>query len=89
MRGTKSAYKFTIVTSHADEITEEILYTLRHGSTRISGTGAYSNSPRDVLICVVNRHQLVGFQKILGKYDNTFSFSEMVNETYGNFVHVK
>lgn len=89
LRGTKTAVKFTIITAHADEITEEIFRKLKHGSTKISGTGSFSNNPRDVLICVVNRHQIVEFQKILKKYDNTFSFSETVNETYGNFARIK
>lgn len=89
MRGVKSAYKFTVITTHADEITQEVLCTLKHGTTRITGVGAYSNCSRDVLICVVNKHQLVDFQNILKKYDNTFSFSESVSETYGNFAHVK
>ena len=89
LRGTKTAVKFTIVTAHADEINEEIFRKLKHGSTKIPGTGSFSNSPRDVLICVVNRHQIVDFQKILKQYDNTFSFSETVNETYGNFVRHK
>lgn len=89
MRGIKSAYKFTVITSHAEEITNEIFHTLRHSSTRITGIGSYSNVSRDVLICVVNKHQLMDFQTILKKYDNTFSFSEVVNETYGNFAHIK
>lgn len=89
LRGTKTAVKFTVITAHADEITEEIFRNLKHGSTRISATGSFSNTSRDVLICVVNRHQLVEFQKILSKYDETFSFSETVNETYGNFAHIK
>lgn len=89
LRGTKSAVKFTIITAHADEINEEIFRKLKHTSTKISATGSFHNSPREVLICVVNRHQLVDFQKILSKYEDTFSFSETVNETYGNFVHIK
>ena len=89
IRGTKSAYKFTIITSHAQEISDEIIKNLRHGATRITGEGAYSANSRDVLICVVNKHQLVDFQKILKKYDDTFSFSEMVNETYGNFKQIR
>lgn len=89
LRGTKTAVKFTIVTAHADEINEEIFRKLKHGSTKIAGTGSFSNHPRDVLICVVNRHQIVEFQKILKKYDNTFAFSETVNETYGNFARIK
>lgn len=89
IRGTKSAYKFTIITSHADEINKEIIYTLKHSSTQLAGTGTYSHNSRDVIICIVNKHQVADFQAILRKYDDTFSFSEMVNETYGNFVRVK
>lgn len=89
LRGTKTAVKFTVVTAHADEINEEIFRKLKHSSTKIAGTGSFSNNPRDVLLCVVNRHQIVEFQKILKKYDDTFAFSETVNETYGNFVHIK
>lgn len=89
IRGTKAAYKFTVITAHADEITAEVLHTLRHGATRLTGVGAYSAEQKDILICVVNRQQLMDFQKILEKYDRTFSFSEMVNETYGNFARIK
>lgn len=89
MRGGRSAYKLTVITTHGDEIAGEILLKLKHGATKVSGVGAYSNSSRDVLICIINKHQLVDFQNILKKYDNTFSFSEMVSETYGNFARVK
>lgn len=89
IRGTKSAYKFTVITDHADEICAELLHDLHHGATRIVGTGAYSSGEKEIVLCVVNRHQLVDFQNILKKYENTFAFSESVNETYGNFVHIK
>ena len=42
-----------------------------------------------VLICVVNKHQINDFHRILAKYDNTFSYYEQVNETYGNFKRIK
>ena len=89
LQGTKSASKFTIITSHAEEISAEIHRKLHHSSTQIAGMGTYSGMPCQVLICVVNRNQLVAFQSILKKYDDTFAFSETVNETYGNFLHVK
>lgn len=89
LRGTKTAVKFTVVTAHADEINEEIFHRLKHSSTKLAGTGSFSKHPRDVLICVVNRHQIVEFQKILKRYDDTFAFSETVNETYGNFARIK
>ena len=89
IKGSKSAYKFLIITSHAEEIEREIVAKLRHTATRIAATGAYSNTPRDVLVCVVNKRQIVEFKDILKKYDHTFTFVETVNETIGNFLHVK
>lgn len=89
IKGTKTAYKFTIVTTHQDEICTEITQVLRHGATKIAAQGAYTGQEKGVLICVVNKHQLTDFKKILDKYDNTFSFYEVVNETYGNFKQVR
>lgn len=89
IKGAKTAYKFTVVTTHPDEICKEITSVLRHGATKILAEGAYTGQEKTVLLCVVNKHQLTDFKKILDKYDNTFSFYEVVNETYGNFKHVK
>jgi len=89
IKGTKTAYKFTIITTHPEEITEEITQILRHGATRVDGQGAYTGQDKTVLICVVNRHQLTDFKKIIDKYEGTFSFYEVVNETYGNFKKIK
>lgn len=89
IQGSKQAYKFTVITTHADKISEEVMRTLRHGATKISAIGAYKNQKKDVLICVVNKHQIVDFQNILKKYDNTFSFVESVGNTFGNFAKIK
>ena len=67
----------------------EVLAVLHHGCTRMEASGSYTHGQKSVLICVVNRHQAVDFQNILKKYDKTFSFSETVSETYGNFKHIK
>ncbi len=89
IKGSKSAYKFLIITPHAAEIEREILVNLKHSATKISAVGAYSNTQRDVLLCVVNKRQLIEFRDILAKYDHTFTVVETVNEIYGNFVNVK
>lgn len=89
IQGSKQAYKFTVITTHADEICEEVLRKLRHGATKLSAVGAYKMEEKDVLICVVNKHQIVDFQNILKKYDNTFSFVENVGNTFGNFAKIK
>lgn len=89
IKGTKTAYKFTIITTHADEIAEQISNKLRHSATKIEAVGAYSNTEKSVLLCVVNKHQIVDFKKILADYNSTFAFYEIISETYGNFKHIK
>lgn len=89
IKGTKTAYKFTIVTTHPDEISREIVARLHHSATKLEALGTYSNTKKAVLLCVVNKHQLEDIKEILASYPDTFSFYEVVNETYGNFVHVK
>ena len=89
IRGTKSACKFTVITTHPDEITYEIMHILKHGATKVVAQGAYTNVDKTVLLCVINKHQIIDFKRIIEKYDNTFSFYETVNETYGNFKHIK
>ena len=89
LKSTKTAYQFTVITTHAKEISDDVNRKLHHGCTEIKAIGTYTGSERTVLICVINKHQLNDFQKILSKYDNTFSYFEVVNETYGNFKHIK
>lgn len=89
IKGTKNAYKFTIITSCPEEIIKEITTNLRHSATKIEAMGAYTSQNKTMLICVVNRHQLNDFKTIISKYDSTFAFSETVNETYGNFKYIK
>lgn len=89
LKTTKTAYKFTVITTHGDEIFSEISSALHHGVTKLDAVGMYTGAEKSVLICVVNKHQLNDFQQIIAKYDNTFSFYEIINETYGNFKFVK
>lgn len=89
IKGSKEAYKFFIITPHADELDREILEKLHHSATRLEGAGVYSGAPRDVIVCVVNKRQLVEFKDILKKYENTFAFVETVNETIGNFSRIR
>lgn len=89
LKGYKSAYKFLIITKHTEEIQTEIVAKLRHGATIIHGEGAYSHTDKDIIICVVNKHQMVEFENILKKYDETFAMVEPVNSTIGNFKFIK
>lgn len=89
LKSTKTAYKFTVITSHKEEFIADIQEHLQHGCTEIEAIGTYTNQKKTILICIINKHQLNDFQKIISKYDDTFSYFEIVNETYGNFKHIK
>ena len=89
LKGSKTAYKFVVITPHAQEIEKEIMQKLRRSATRLKGEGAYSNTEREVLLCVVGKHQVIDFQNILKDYPDTFSFMETVNQTIGNFQNKK
>ena len=52
------------------------------------GGGNVLGDSRSLLICVVNRHQVVRFQEILARFPDTFACVSSVNETWGNFKHV-
>ena len=89
IKGTKTAYKFTVITTHPDEISADIAKKLRHSATKVDAIGTYTGGERRVLICVVNKHQLVDFKNIISEYSDTFAFYELVGETLGNFKHIK
>lgn len=89
LKTTKTAYKFTIITEHSEEISKEIISKLQHSCTEIDAIGTYTKKKKSVIICVINKHQLNDLQKIISKYSDTFSYFELVNETYGNFKYIK
>lgn len=89
IKGSKSAYQFIIITDDVADLEQEILTVLHHSVTRLQGVGAYTNTNKQVLMCVVNRHQLVDFKAIIKRHPNTFTYVQTVYETIGNFRTVK
>ena len=89
LKGYKSAYQFTIITSHPEEIEREIIQKLRHSATRVHGEGIFSNGEKTVLMCLVNKHQLIDFETIIKKSPETFAFVQSVSQTFGNFKKIK
>ena len=88
LKGVKSALKFEVVTREPEALSRRLLQELHHGVTVLQGEGMYSETPRAVLICVVNRHQIVRFQEILSEFPDAFAYVSTVNETLGNFKKV-
>ena len=48
----------------------------------------YSHRGKTVLICVVNKHQVVEFQSILSEFPGSFAYISTVRETVGNFKKI-
>lgn len=88
LKGGKRAVKFEVVTDQAEELSARIFRDLQHGVTVLPALGMYSETQKHLLICVVNRHQIVKFQEILSEYPGTFAYVSEVNETMGNFKRI-
>ena len=84
LKGGKSAMKFEVVTRQPEELSRQLMQQLRHGVTVLQAEGMYSETPRSLLICVVNRHQVVRFQEILARFPDTFACVSSVNETWSS-----
>ena len=65
LKGGKSALKFEVITRQPEALSHQLMDQLHHGVTVLQAEGMYSETPRYLLICVVNRHQVVRFQEVL------------------------
>ena len=89
IKGARTAAKFEVITTEPEVLSKELMATLRHGCTVIPAKGMYSGSEKSMLICVVNRRQIVEFERIIRRYDDTFAYISTVNGTVGQFQRVK
>ena len=88
MRNGKAAIKFKIVTQQPAEISQELIHRLGHSATLIEGRGMYSGAATSILLCVINKGQLVEFEHIIHRYPGTFAYLSQVKEVVGNFKHI-
>ena len=84
----RSAVCFEIITDHPQEISDEIIHRLHHSCTLIPAKGMYSGRETNMLICVVNKTQVVAITQIIRKYPNTFAIMDPVSEVMGNFKKI-
>ena len=85
LSGIKNGYKFEIITSNPNALSEELMSKLRHGVTKIEVHGMYSDTDKYMLICIINKRQIGEMMKILKAHPDTFASFEKVNEVFGNF----
>lgn len=85
LKGLKEAVKFEIVTDSPEELGKALMAELGHGVTEIPAVGGFTHQSKTLLICLVNKRQIVQFQRILERFPGTFAYLHTVRETIGNF----
>lgn len=85
MKMGKRALKFEVVTDQGEALSRSLMEELHHGVTILPAEGMYSGGKKSLVICVVNRHQIVRFHEILSRFPGAFAYVSDVNETMGNF----
>ncbi len=88
LRGGKQQVRVDIVTPEADALCGELIEKLRHSATVLPARGMYSGKDLDLVICVINPHQLAKLKRIISHYPGTFSTVATVGETVGNFKKI-
>ena len=85
LKGFKEAIKFEVITDAPDALADAIMRETHHGVTEVSAVGGFTHSNKTLLICVVNKHQIVQFQRIIQQFPGSFAYLSTVKETMGNF----
>lgn len=85
LSGIKNGYKFEIITQRPDELSQELMTRLRHGVTKISVHGMYSDTDKYMLVCIINKRQIGEMMKIIKSHPDSFACFEKVSEVFGNF----
>lgn len=87
VRGGKEKVKFEIVTKDAATLSAALIRGLGHGVTVVPAKGAFTGEGVSLLICVIDKHQVIALQRILKEYPDSFAYVSAVSETLGNFRH--
>ena len=58
-----------IITSHPDEVTNDITRVLERGVSLIPAEGGYTHEEKKMLMCVVRTHEVPQIRKLIEKYD--------------------
>lgn len=87
LKGNKEAVRFEIVTDCPEDISHEVIEKLGHSCTLINAEGCYTHNKKNLLICIVNKHQIVQMKQILAKYPGTFANVSNVSYTIGQFKY--
>ncbi|RYG73654.1 YitT family protein [Lentibacillus lipolyticus] len=67
--GAYAARGATIISSHSDQIAENIINEMDRGVTVLNGRGSFTGEDREVLYCIVGRNEIVRLKNIINDVD--------------------
>ncbi len=83
-KGFSSAVELEITTSKKTEMITALREGLKHGVSTIRVTGAYSGQEKSLVLCVIQKSQLITARKIINQVDpQAFAYVENVKEVIG------
>ena len=90
LEGPNSAHSYFIISKKSDEIAARILGEMNRGVTALNATGMYSQTERQMLLCVVNRFETMHLRRIIFAVDpKAFVIANKAHEVLGEgFKHM-
>lgn len=83
-KGFSAAVQMEITTDKRAEMTEALQRELKHGTTTVKVIGGYTHQEREMIICIVNKHQLSRARRVIKQVDpQAFAYVENVKEVIG------
>ena len=83
-KGFSSAIELEVTTDKPEEMAEALKDGLKHGVTSVKVVGGYSHQEKTMILCVINKAQLVKARRIINKVDpQAFAYVENVKEVIG------
>lgn len=78
-----------IISDKSDEISDQIIKNINRGVTALNGRGVYTNTPKDVLLCVFSPKDLTKIKKLISNVDNKAfvvltDYKEVLGEGFNN-----
>ena len=82
--GFQSAREFRIITDKPEEMAQALMKELSRGVTALPATGMYTKLTHTMLLCVVNRRQVVTLKRIMKQVDpDSFAVMSNVSQVLG------
>lgn len=84
LNGPDTSKSFIIISDHSKEIAERIMNEMERGVTALKGKGMFSDSDKEVLVCVINKYETMAIRRIIFSTDpKAFVIVENTHEVLG------